>query len=174
LRTAEAPDENRWTDGGRTGEDPRICKIMQVQKFRGNAHARARDHRGFPPMLIRNQQVVGSSPSAGSKIPEQTSKYKASVPSRSTAVHGGRTVALGSSREVAVAARPACAEIIASESLDSAALMTNLAKHRCTQAAGAFETHYSPDGVKGVPSVRYLPSLYIRQECVLHSSKQPT
>ncbi len=38
--------------------------------------------------LIRNQQVRGSSPRAGSKIPEQTSKYKTSVPSFSTAVDG--------------------------------------------------------------------------------------
>jgi hypothetical protein len=29
-------------------------------------------------------------------------------------------------------------------------------------------------GLKGVPSVRHLPSLYIRQECAVHSSKQPT
>jgi predicted nucleic acid-binding protein len=27
---------NRWTDGGRTGEHARICKITQVPRFRGN------------------------------------------------------------------------------------------------------------------------------------------
>jgi hypothetical protein len=44
-----------------------MCKITQVQKFRGNAHARGRSITAdFPPKLIRNQQVIGSSRIAGS------------------------------------------------------------------------------------------------------------
>jgi len=56
------------------GEDARICKITQVQNFRGHAHAREHSITAdFPPTLIRNQQVIGSSPIAGSRnSPENT------------------------------------------------------------------------------------------------------
>jgi hypothetical protein len=47
----------------------RICKITQVRKFRGNAHARGRSTTADCALkLIRNQQVTRSSRVAGSNL----------------------------------------------------------------------------------------------------------
>src|SRR3989442_3776003 len=74
--------------------------------------------------LIRNQQVVSSSLTAGSRfLKKQRHREVAGRPVGQWWTDGGRTVPSGGSREVAVVATPPCADIIASESLDSAVLV---------------------------------------------------
>jgi hypothetical protein len=82
----------RWTDGGRAGEHPGIRRVTPVHKFLRDEDGRpprgTRDHRR---RRIRNQQVGGSSPLAGSKMPIKTTRCTG----RSVAGVAVRTVANG-------------------------------------------------------------------------------
>jgi hypothetical protein len=73
VRSLDAVTVTRWTGGGRVGEHAGARQITRGHGFLGNAHTRAPQIYGDGPgQLIRNQQVLGSSPSAGSRF---TPKY---------------------------------------------------------------------------------------------------
>ena len=71
-RGLTSPPSSRWTAGGRTGEYQRVPEITPEHESSGERHvssdAKTPNHQR---QLIRNQQVLGSSPSAGSRFPNR-------------------------------------------------------------------------------------------------------